>query len=518
MGAEAGDKQAAVASTDVNGGPVGAGGSVGAGSSAAAPVTARTDAARIDLTTAAPAPEESWARVRRAIEDIAAGRMVVVVDDEDRENEGDLIMAAELATAADINFMATHARGLICVSLPERRLAELELPLMVAHNTESQSTAFTVSCDLVGERRTGISAFDRADTIAALCDPATVPAQLARPGHIFPLAARPGGVLTRAGHTEAAHDLAQLAGLSPAGVLVEVMSADGTMARRAELDRFATAHGLNLLTVADLISYRAAHASADRSAPAGKGQGPAGGQSIQTGARQTVTGEQSMRAAAPRAQTGEQPIQAEERQTVTVEKRSQAKLPTRTGGGEILVYASPADGRELVAVVTGEIGDGEDVLVRVHSECLTGDVLGSARCDCGEQLRAAEAAIATAGRGVLLYVRGDEGRGIGLAAKIQAYHLQDGGLDTVDANIALGFPADGRDYASSAAVLADLGVRSVGLLTNNPEKVAALERHGAEVRRRVGLTTPVTPDNIRYLRTKRDRMGHALASVAGGCE
>jgi 3,4-dihydroxy 2-butanone 4-phosphate synthase/GTP cyclohydrolase II len=399
----------------------------------------------------------SFASIERAVEEIAAGRMVVVVDDEDRENEGDLIMAADLVTPEAINFMATHARGLICVALAEERLARLALAPMVARSTAVHDTAFTVSVDLLGEGRTGISAFDRSDTIAALCDPATAPGDLARPGHVFPLAVRAGGVLARAGHTEAAHDLARMAGRTAAGVLVEVLSADGTMARRPELERFAAAHGLVMISVAQLIEHRR---RAEREG--------------------------------------------------AVARTASAQLPTRSGPGAIKTYTSAGGAREVVAVVTGALGDGERVLTRVHSECLTGDVLGSTRCDCGDQLREAQALIAAEGRGVLLYVRGDEGRGIGLTHKVRAYALQDQGYDTVDANIALGFPADARTYDAAAAVLADLGVRSARLLTNNPDKCAGLEAGGIRVAERVALGAHATADNLRYLSTKRDRMGHLL--------
>lgn len=396
--------------------------------------------------------------VEEAISEIAAGRMVVVVDDEDRENEGDLIMAADLVTAQDINFMAAYARGLVCVSLAEERLAQLALPPMVTDATAMHGTAFTVSVDLPGEGRTGISAFDRADTVAALCDPATHPDDLARPGHIFPLAARPGGVLQRAGHTEAAHDLAVLAGRYPAGVLVEVLSEDGTMARRPELERFADEHGLAMVSVADIIAYR-------------------------------------------------------QRQASRIARTATAEMPTAVGSGRISVYESFVDGLQFVAVVHGDLGDGEDVLVRVHSECLTGDVLGSARCDCGAQLRAAQDRIAACGRGVLLYVRGHEGRGIGLTHKVRAYQLQDQGFDTVDANVRLGFRADQREYASAAHVLLDLGIRSVRLLTNNPVKSDEIGRHGLPVTHREPLEIRPTDGNLRYLRSKRSRMGHLLSSI-----
>jgi 3,4-dihydroxy 2-butanone 4-phosphate synthase / GTP cyclohydrolase II len=399
----------------------------------------------------------AFASIEAAVEEIAAGRMVVVVDDEDRENEGDLIMAADAVTPEAINFMATHARGLICVALPEERLAALALPRMVADATALHETAFTVSVDLANGG-TGISAHDRSDTIRALCDERTRPDDLARPGHVFPLAVRPGGVLARAGHTEAAHDLAAMAGRAPAGVLVEVMSADGTMARRPELERFAAEHRLLMISVAQLIAHRRAAAA-------------------------------------------------------TVARTAAAALPTTAGPGTIKTYTSiGSPAREIVAIVTGDLGDGEHVLTRLHSECLTGDVLGSTRCDCGDQLREAQALIAAEGRGVLLYVRGDEGRGIGLTHKVRAYALQDQGHDTVDANVALGFPADARTYDAAAAVLHDLGVRSVALLTNNPDKCEGLQQGGIAVTSRVALGGHANPDNLRYLATKRDRMGHLISA------
>jgi len=397
----------------------------------------------------------TWASIEEALRAIGEGRMVVVVDDEDRENEGDLVMAADLARAEDVNFMARHGRGLICVSIAEERAAQLALPPMVARGDALHGTAFTVSVDLRGEGRSGISALDRADTIAALCDPATRPEDLARPGHVFPLAARPGGVLRRAGHTEAAHDLALLAGRTPAGVLVEILDEDGTMARGARLERFAERHGLPLISVAALVEYR-------------------------------------------------------RRRDRDVVRTARAALPTGAGPGTVSVYESLADERELVATVVGELGDGEDVLVRVHSECLTGDVLGSTRCDCGAQLRLAQEMIEAEGRGVLVYVRGDEGRAIGLTHKVRAYALQDRGYDTVDANLALGFPADGRHYGAAAAVLADLGVESVRLLTNNPTKCDGLAAQGIGIRARVPLEATPTESNLTYLDCKRDRMGHLL--------
>jgi 3,4-dihydroxy 2-butanone 4-phosphate synthase/GTP cyclohydrolase II len=398
------------------------------------------------------------ARAEQAVRDIAAGRMVVVVDDADRENEGDVIMAADLVKPSDITFMATKGRGLICVSVEEERLVELDLPPMVRKNTALHGTAFTVSCDLARHARRGISAAERAETIKALADPATKPEHLSRPGHVFPLAARPGGVLARAGHTEAAHDLAMLAGHTPVGVLCEIMNDDGTMARMPELELFAHEHRLSIVSVADLVEYRLRF-------------GP------------------------------------------FIARTAGSSLPTDDGETEVHVYTSVLDGREIVAVITGEIGNGEDVPVRLHSECLSGDVLGSTRCDCGAQLRAAREAIAAEGRGILLYIRGDEGRGIGLTHKIRAYRLQDKDLDTVEANVRLGLPVDKRQHWPAALVLRDLGVRSVRLMTNNRAKVAAFVRNGIHVAERVQLETTATPHNVRYLRTKRDRMGHILEQI-----
>ncbi len=393
--------------------------------------------------------------IPEAMEEIRAGRMVIVVDDEHRENEGDLILAGAQVTPAAVNFMAREARGLICVALDGERLAQLELPPMVQENTASHQTAFAVSVDLKGPGRTGISAYDRAATIEALVDPATRPEELARPGHVFPLCARDGGVLRRAGHTEAAADLARLAGLGPVGVLVEIMDDDGHMARLPALERFAERHGLPLVSIADLITHR----------------------------RRTER---------------------------LVERTAEADLPTAHGGFRVAVYASQIDHRVYVAFVKGDPHDHDDVLVRVHSECLTGDVLGSRRCDCGEQLQGALARIADEPCGVLLYVRGDEGRGIGLTHKIRAYDLQDSGHDTVDANVQLGFPPDLRDYGLGAQVLADLGVTSMRLLTNNPDKYAGMQGYGLTITERLPLETTPTADNVRYLTTKRDRMGHLL--------
>ena len=397
--------------------------------------------------------------VERAIADIAAGKAVVVVDDEDRENEGDVVFAADLVTPELVAFTMTHCRGLLCVPMEAEALDRLELGQMAPHNTERMQTAFTVSVDGREGVTTGISAADRARTIALLANPSTHAQDLVRPGHVFPLRAKAGGVLRRPGHTEAAVDLARLAGLTPAGVICEIVQEDGTMARLPELKVFAKEHGLLLISIADLIAYRRRF----------------------------------------------------EKQVVRV---AEAKIPTDHGPFVAFGYESTLDGTDHVALVRGDIGDGEDVLVRVHSECLTGDVFGSRRCDCGPQLDAALAAVAAAGRGVVLYVRGHEGRGIGLMHKLQAYQLQDGGSDTVDANLELGLPADARDYGTGAQILVDLGIRTMTLLSNNPDKRAGLEGYGLEILGRQPLPTLATPENLRYLKTKRDRMGHDLPGLA----
>jgi 3,4-dihydroxy 2-butanone 4-phosphate synthase/GTP cyclohydrolase II len=396
--------------------------------------------------------------VERAIADIAAGRPVVVVDDEDRENEGDIVFAAQMASPELVAFTMTHCRGLLCVPLEEEVLDHLQLAQMAPHNTERMQTAFTVSVDAREGVTTGISAADRAHTIQLLADPDTTPYDLVRPGHVFPLRAKSGGVLRRPGHTEAAVDLARLAGLRPAGVICEIVKEDGAMARLPELRAFADTHGLALISIADLIAFR----------------------------RRT------------------------EKQVVRV---AEAKIPTAHGEFMAVGYESVLDGTDHVALVRGEIGDGEDVLVRVHSECLTGDVFGSRRCDCGPQLDAALRIVAEHGRGVVLYVRGHEGRGIGLMHKLQAYQLQDSGHDTVDANLELGLPADARDYGTGAQILVDLGIRTMRLLSNNPTKRAGLEGYGLEIVGREALPVHATPENLRYLRTKRDRMGHDLPGL-----
>ena len=392
--------------------------------------------------------------IEEAIEEIRAGRMVVVVDDESRENEGDLVMAAEKATADHVNFMASHGKGLICVPMTPERLEELELPLMTQTNTETMSTAFTISVDAV-DVHTGISAAERAKTIQALVDPNTRPADLRRPGHIFPLRAKEGGVLRRAGHTEAAVDLARLAGLSPAGVVCEIMNEDGTMARTPELRAFADAHGLKLITVADLIRYRRKY----------------------------------------------------ER---LVERVAEADMPTKYGHFRVVAYRHSYSDAGSVALIKGEVSGKSDVVVRVHSGCVTGDILGSLRCDCGEQLEAALKFIEKVGEGVLVYLPEHEGRGVGLINKIRAYALQDQGQDTVEANASLGFAPDLRDYGTGAQVLADLGLTTIKLLTNNPRKIVGLEAFGLRVTERIPLKVEPHEANARYLDTKRTKLGHWL--------
>jgi 3,4-dihydroxy 2-butanone 4-phosphate synthase/GTP cyclohydrolase II len=396
-----------------------------------------------------------FSTIEAAVAEIAAGRPVIVVDDEDRENEGDLIFAAERATPELVAFMVRHTSGYVCVPMTEAEADRLELPPMYHVNQDRRGTAYTVTVDAREGISTGISAADRAHTITLLADPSTGPADLSRPGHVVPLRGKPGGVLRRPGHTEAAIDLAELAGLRPAGVLCELVNDDGSMMRTPELQIFAKEHDLVLVTIADLIAYR----------------------------RRT------------------------EKQ---VEQVAQARLPTEFGTFRAVGYRATVNGAEHVALVYGDLGDGENVLVRVHSECLTGDVFGSLRCDCGPQLDSALARVAQEGRGVVLYVRGHEGRGIGLMHKLQAYQLQDQGHDTVDANLELGLPADARDYGTGAQILTDLGIRSMRLLTNNPAKRAGLEGYGLEVVGREPLPVRAHPENVRYLRTKRDRMGHLI--------
>ncbi|MFD3698627.1 bifunctional 3,4-dihydroxy-2-butanone-4-phosphate synthase/GTP cyclohydrolase II [Streptomyces sp. NPDC058646] len=412
-------------------------------------------------------PEETFRLdpVEQAIRDIAAGRPIVVVDDEDRENEGDLVIAAEKATPEIIAFMMSECRGLICAPMEGPELDRLELPQMVQHNTESMQTAFTVSVDASAAHgvTTGISAADRATTLRLLANGTSEPGDFVRPGHVFPLRAKPGGVLVRNGHTEAAVDLARLAGLRPAGAIVEIAGEDGVMLRLPELIPFARKHGLTIISIEDLIAYR--------------------------------------RSAEP-----------------TVRREAEVNLPTAFGDFTAYGYRSTVDGVEHVALVHGEIGDGggtEGLLVRMHSECLTGDIFQSQRCDCGPQLHASMERIQAEGRGVVVYLRGHEGRGIGLLSKLRAYELQERGRDTLDANLELGLPADARDYGAGAQILADLGVHSVRLLTNNPDKSDALVRHGITVSGREAMPIEAGEHNLRYLRTKRDRMGHDLPWLEG---
>ncbi len=403
--------------------------------------------------------------VEQAIADIAAGKAVVVVDDEDRENEGDIIFAASRATPELMAFTIRHSSGVICVPMPAHMLDRLEIPLMTPHNKDKLRTAYTISVDARDGVSTGISAADRAHTARVLADSATEPWDITRPGHVFPLRYREGGVLVRRGHTEAAVDLATLAGLTPAGVLVEVVNDDGTMKRAPELRAFADEHGLSMISIEDLVRYR-------------------------------------------------------RRVENLVERVAETRLPTRHGDFTAYGYRITVDGSEHIALVHGDPeswrgGGDEPVLTRVHSECLTGDVFGSHRCDCGPQLDEALARVVAEGRGVVVYLRGHEGRGIGLVAKLQAYALQDGGRDTVDANLDLGLPADARHYGTATQILRDLGVRSVRLLTNNPEKVSHLEDFGVAVAERVPLTPHPNDHNLAYLLTKRDRMGHVLPDLGG---
>ncbi|MFE7741361.1 bifunctional 3,4-dihydroxy-2-butanone-4-phosphate synthase/GTP cyclohydrolase II [Nocardia sp. NPDC057455] len=395
--------------------------------------------------------------VPAAVAAIASGGMALVVDDEDRENEGDLVLAAERATAENIGFLVRHTSGVLCVPMTGSDLDRLELPPMTAINQDPKGTAYTVSVDAAAGIDTGISAADRAHTMRLLADPAATPRDLTRPGHVFPLRAHPRGVLGRRGHTEAAVDLVRMAGLRPAGVIAEVVRDDGSMARLPELLTMARVHGIPIISIADLVDYR---------------------RRLEPGVLRVV----------------------------------ETRLPTRFGEFRLIGYRDTADHVEHLALVLGAPGE-RDVVTRVHSECLTGDAFGSLRCDCGEQLDAAMQAVAAEGRGVVVYLRGQEGRGIGLLNKLRAYQLQDDGADTVDANLRLGLPVDARHYGAAAQILADLGVRSVRLLSNNPAKQAGLTAHGIVVEQRIPLQAGTTEHNVRYLRAKRDRMRHQLTEV-----
>ena len=393
--------------------------------------------------------------IEQAIEEVKAGRHLIIVDDEDRENEGDLVIAAEKSTPEAVNFMVTHGRGLVCVPMTTARLRELQLPMMVQENTSRLTTAFTVSVDLLEGTTTGISVHDRAATIRALLDPATQPEDLGRPGHIFPLRYAEGGVLVRAGHTEATVDLARMAGLYPAGVLCEVLAEDGSKARMDQLEELSERYGIGIISIAAIISYRRSHEK-------------------------------------------------------LIERVAEARIPTDSGVWEAVSYRSLVDKDEHVAFVMGNITPEDPTLVRVHSECLTSDVFGSIRCDCGEQVELAQEAIANEGKGVFLYMR-QEGRGLGIHNKLKAYHLQDDGLDTVDANVSMGFAPDIRHYGIGAQILEDLGVGKMKILTNNPRKLAGMDGYGSlEVVERVPIVVKANDENIRYLETKRERMGHLL--------
>jgi len=397
-----------------------------------------------------------FAPIEEVIAAIARGEMIVMVDDEDRENEGDLIMAAQFATPEKIAFIVRHSSGVIVAPLSGDRCDDLRLPLMVEHNTESHRTAFTVSVDLIEGTTTGISAADRSATLCALADPKESFASFARPGHIFPLRAREGGVLKRAGHTEAAVDLARMAGLEPAGIICEIINDDGSMSRLPELIEFSRKHNLLLSSIAELIKYRRHNEK-------------------------------------------------------LVTRMGQAQVPTDWGNFTCTAFKSDVDETEHLAFSLGTVDDGRPVLVRVHSECLTGDVFSSRRCDCGPQLHSAMSLIAEEGRGIVVYLRGHEGRGIGIGHKIRAYSLQDGGLDTVDANTELGLPVDSREYGIGAQILADMGANQLRLITNNPAKYGGIEGYGLEIIERVAINPVATEENIKYLQTKRDRMGHLFS-------
>ena len=397
-----------------------------------------------------------FAPIEDVIAAIARGEMIVMVDDEDRENEGDLIMAAQFATPEKIAFIVRYSSGVVVAPISGDRCDDLRLPLMVEHNTESHRTAFTISVDLIEGTTTGISAADRAATLRALADPQESFASFARPGHIFPLRAREGGVLKRAGHTEAAVDLARMAGLEPAGIICEIINDDGSMSRLPELIEFSRKHNLLLSSIAELIKYRRHHEK-------------------------------------------------------LVTRMGQAQVPTDWGNFTCTAFKSDVDGTEHLAFSLGTVDDGQPVLVRVHSECLTGDVFSSRRCDCGPQLHSAMSLIADEGRGIVVYLRGHEGRGIGIGHKIRAYSLQDGGLDTVDANTELGLPVDSREYGIGAQILADMGANQLRLITNNPAKYGGIEGYGLEIIERVAINPVATEENIKYLQTKRDRMGHLFS-------
>jgi 3,4-dihydroxy 2-butanone 4-phosphate synthase/GTP cyclohydrolase II len=412
---------------------------------------------KIEIAKGASKRSGPFARIEDAVEALQAGKIIIVVDDEDRENEGDLTIAAEKVTPEAINFMARYGRGLVCLPMTAERLDALQIPLVVRENTSRFETAFCTPIDAVGRTTTGISAHDRAATVLAAISPKSRPTDFARPGHVHPLRAQPGGVLVRAGQTEAAVDLARTAGLYPAGVICEIMNEDGTMARVPELTKFAKKHGLLMITIADLIKYRV-------------------------------------------------------RNETLVKRVANAKLPTQWGPFRVHIFENQVDGSTHTALVCGNIKDGRDVLVRVHSQCLTGDVFHSARCDCGSQLEAAMARISAEGRGILLYLS-QEGRGIGLANKIRAYELQDEGADTVEANERLGFKADQRDYGMGVQMLRELGVKSMRLLSNNPRKLVGIQGYGLSVSEWLPLEIPASEGTRKYLKTKKEKLGHKLSSV-----